>query len=181
MATTLKEISSFLTEEGLKHSIPEGKDFIRTGFKTENYRDTEGDPHLSIIVKADEDGEFVKVFAPSAYKCPADANSFHRLSLFQTLLHISWMTKMIQFEYDPDDGEVRPMIEFPLEDAKLTRRQIVRCLRALVQILDKYHPDIKDAIQHGLTPENPNSTRAAFEEFMRQRREERRRDLGETE
>jgi hypothetical protein len=29
--------------------------------------------------------------------------------------------------------------------------------------------------------ESPNKNREAFEEFMRQRREERRRDLGETE
>jgi hypothetical protein len=181
MATTLKEISDFLTEEGLKHGIPEGKDFIRTGFKMENYKDPDGDPHLRVIVRADEDGEFVKVFAPSAYKCPTDANSFNRLSLFQTLLQVSWMTKMLQFEYDAEDGEIRPMIEFPLEDAKLTRRQIARCVHAMPQIIDKYHDDIQDAIKHGLAMESPNKNREAFEEFMRQRREERRRDLGDVE
>jgi len=181
MATTLKEISDFLTEEGLKHVIPEGKDFIRTGFKMENYKDPDGDPHLRVIVRADEDGEFVKVFAPSAYKCSTDANSFNRLSLFQTLLQVSWMTKMLQFEYDAEDGEIRPMIEFPLEDAKLTRRQIARCVHAMPQIIDKYHDDIQDAIKHGLAMESPNKNREAFEEFMRQRREERRRDLGDVE
>lgn len=181
MATTLKEISAFLTEEGLKHGIPEGKDYIRTGFRMDNYKDPDGEPHLKIIIKAEEDGEFVKVFAPLAYKCPGDANSYHRLSLFQTLLHISWMTKMLQFEYDPEDGEVRPIIEFPLEDAKLTRRQIVRCVDTMARIIDKHHVDIQDAMKHGLTPENPASTRAAFEEFLRQRREERRRELGEAE
>ena len=181
MATTLQEISAFLTEDGLKHGIPEGKDFIRTGFRMDNYKDADGDPSLRIIIRADEDGEFVKVFAPQAYKCPTDANSYHRLSLFQTLLHISWMTKMLQFEYDPEDGEIRPIIEFPLEDAKLTRRQIVRCVRAMPQIIDKYHDDIQDAIKHGLAMESPNKTRAAFEEFMRQRRDERRRELGDVE
>lgn len=178
MATTLKEISAFLNDDGLKHELPEGKDFIRTGFKMDNYLNAEGNPHLRIIIKAEEEGEFITIFAPYAYSCPTDANSFNRLSLFQTLLQISWMTKMLQFEYDAEDGEVRPIIEFALEDANLTRRQICRSVRAIPQIVDKYHEDIRDAIKLGLTMESPNKTRAAFEEFMRQRREDRRRDLG---
>jgi len=179
MATTLREISGFLNEEGLKHSDPDGKDYIRTGFRTDNYRNPDGEHSLSIIIRLEEDGEFVKVFAPEAYKCPSDLSSFHRLSLFQTLLQVSWMTKMVQFEYDPDDGEIRPIIEFPLEDALLTRRQISRCLHALAQILDRHHEAIVDAVNHGLTPETPKANMEAYEEFLRQRREARRRELGE--
>jgi hypothetical protein len=87
------------------------------------------------------------------------------------------MSKMVQFEYDPDDGEIRPIIEFPLEDAKLTRRQICRCLHAIAQIIDKHHESIIDALSHGITPETPKANIAAYEEFLSQRRETRRREL----
>jgi len=179
MATNLQEMSDYLTEEGIKHQVVAEHGFIRTFFKTENYRDQDGDDGLRVIVLPQEDGEFVKVFAPNAYICPSDYNSFHRLSLFQTLLYISWMTKMVQFEYDPDNGEIRPMIEFPLEDAKLTRMQLVRCVGAIVQIIDQHHESIQDAIKHGLTPESPSKLRESYEEFLRQRRSERRQQFGE--
>ena len=63
---------------------------------------------------------------------------------------VSWKTKMIQFEYDDSDGEVRAIIEFPLEDAELTRRQLLRSVQALVQIVDKYHPVIYKALREGV-------------------------------
>jgi hypothetical protein len=44
---------------------------------------------------------------------------------------------MLQWEYDPSDGEIRAIIEFPLEDALLTERQFNRCLYSLVQLVDE--------------------------------------------
>ena len=116
--------------------------------------------------------------APHAYNMPKTASSFHKMALFQTLLQISWQTKMVQFEYDPDDGEVRANIEFPLMDAPLTQKQMRRCLMALANILDDQHEHIRDAIQCGLTPASDEEERREFEDFRRQRREERRRELG---
>jgi hypothetical protein len=53
------------------------------------------------------------------------------------MLSISWETKMLQWEYDPSDGEIRAIIEFPLEDSTLTEKQFNRCLHGLVQIVDE--------------------------------------------
>jgi hypothetical protein len=63
---------------------------------------------------------------------------------------IQWQTKMAQFEYDESDGEVRIIIEFPLEDNKLTDRQLRRCIVALVGILDRFYPVLKTAIDTGI-------------------------------
>jgi hypothetical protein len=93
-------------------------------------------------------------------------------------LQISWETKMVQFEYDPDDGEVRAIIEFPIEDSTLTRKQLMRCIFGITGILEKHHEQIMDAMRSGLTPETDEERKKAFEEFQRQRREERRRELG---
>jgi hypothetical protein len=84
------------------------------------------------------------------------------------------MTKMIQFEYDIDDGEIWAIIEFPLEDALLTKNQLMRCIRGITGILEEYHEMITDAINDGITPESESEKRKAFEEFQRTRRQQRR-------
>jgi len=177
MSTTIEEIKGFLDAEDLKYDHDAGDCYIRTGFKTEHYANHEGRKSLRIIIELVEGGEFIKFMAPKAYNIPKDASSFHKMALFQTLLHISYRTKMVQFEYDPGDGEIRANIEFPLEDALLTQKQMSRCLSCLTGVMDHYHEQINDAIHSGITPESEEEEKQAFQEFQRQRREQRRKDL----
>jgi len=178
MPTSIEEIKDFLDAEKLKYQHREGANFLHTGFTLKRYRNPEKENRLRLFIAVEEHGEFLKVGAPGAYKFDPNGNSFNKLALFQTLLQISHMTKMAQFEYDPDDGDIQAIIEFPLEDSKLTRRQLMRCVNDLTDIVDSYHEHIMDAIQGGLTPESERQTKSAFDEFMRKRREERRRDFG---
>ena len=178
MATTIEEVKQFLNEEGKKFREIPGKNFIRTGFITDNYTDNEGEKLCSLVVAVEEDGEFLKILAPKAYQFSKDASSYNKMALFQTLLQISWDTKMVQFEYEPDDGEVRAIIEFPIEDSTLTCKQLMRCIYGITGVLEKYHEQITDAMRSGLTPETDEERKKAFEEFQRQRRDDRRRELG---
>lgn len=147
MATTLEQISEFLTAEGLKHRIDTNRDVILTGFGTEKYIDKDGDHHLGMVISLEENGEFIKIFTPKCYSALDDTN---RPALLQTLLMVSWKTKMIQFEYDDSDGEIRAIIEFPLEDALLTQKQLMRAVHGLVQIVERYHPVIYTALREGV-------------------------------
>lgn len=179
MATSTQQIIELLEQEKLKHGVSDQGDFVMVDFKTRSYRNSRGENSLRIIISPEENGEFVKFFVPRAYLCPKGMTSYNRLSLFQVLLHISWMTKMLQFEFDPDDGEIRMMIEFPLEDAALTRRQVARCVSTLFNAAEKFHENIVDALEHGITIESESETQKLFEEFMRARREQRRQGLSE--
>lgn len=174
MATNIEEIKSFLNEAKLNYKEYPGKNYIRTGFKTDKYVDTDGDLGISIVVSLEEEGEFIKVIVPQAYKFDKNLSSFHKMALFQTLLQISHMTKMMQFEYDIDDGEIWAIIEFPLEDSQLTKNQLMRCISGITGTLEEYHEMITDAIKHGITPESESEKRKAFEEFQRARRQQRR-------
>ena len=179
MAITIEAIKGFLDTEKLNYDHDAGDCYIRTGFKTDNYVNKDGRKSLRIVIELVEGGEFIKFMAPLAYNMPKDASSFHKMALFQTLLQVSWQTKMVQFEYDPDDGEIRANIEFPLMDAPLTLRQMRRCLMALANIIDDQHDKIAAAIRCGITPESENEEREAFQEFQRQRLDKRRRELGD--
>ena len=178
MATNIDEVKKFLDEEGKKFREFGEKNYIRPGFITENYTDVDGEKLCHLVVAVEEDGEFLKILAPKAYQFPKDASSYNKMALFQTLLQISWDTKMVQFEYDPDDGEVRAIIEFPIEDSTLTCKQLMRCIYGITGVLEKYHEQITDAMRSGLTPETDEERKKAFEEFQRQRRDDRRRELG---
>lgn len=163
MAATIQQISEFLESEGLRHRIEEG--FLRTGFKTENYRDSDGDPTVGLIVKLEENGEFIKIIAPQVYSY---ADGPHKAALFQTLLMVSWDTKMIQYEYDVNDGEVRAIIEFPLEDAPLTKKQLLRCVHAIAGLIDENHEKVVAAMTRGEVPkpETGDDTAALWAEFQ---------------
>ena len=57
---------------------------------------------------------------------------------------------MLQWEYDPSDGEIRAIIEFPLEDAQLSERQFDRCFDGLVEMVSDWAlPRLKEVMAHG--------------------------------
>lgn len=172
MAATIEQISEFLKSEDL-HFEADGN-IIRTGYQTENYRDPDGDEGVRIVICLEEKGEFIKIVAPMVYKYP---DGPHKAALFQLLLMISWRTKMLQYEYDVNDGEVRAIIEFPLEDAELTKTQLMRCLRWIAKATDKHHGDIVAAMTKGELPkpEEPEEEDMAqlweeFQQFLEQKR-----------
>jgi len=87
---------------------------------------------------------------------------------------------MVQFEYDPDDGEIQAIVEFALEDSMLTRQQLMRTIYALTDALEEYHDAVHDAITGGLPLEKPSELRKNYERFLQERRAERLRRLGAT-
>ena len=129
MAATLDQIATYLNKKGWKYRRDEKASRILTGVYAENIEE------FLIVIELDEDGEFFEIFAPRVITGVKDHP--HKAAILQTMLCISWETKMLQWEYDPSDGEIRAIIEFPLEDAILTERQFNRCLHSLVQLVDE--------------------------------------------
>lgn len=142
MATSLSTLESYMLAEGLKYSVHE--DYIRTSFATDLYRDQDGDPSVFIIARVEENGEYFKLMAPNLYHYPPDGPN--AAEVFRILLGVCWRSKLIKYEFDDRDGEIRAIVEFPLEDAQMSARQFLRCLNGLVQIIDEYHGAIAAAI-----------------------------------
>ncbi len=171
MATTLQKIAGFLTHQNLRFQTNEERSHILTGFKTDNYRDIQGRQGVLLVIQLQENGEYLEIFAPLLYRY---ADGAHKEAVLQTCLMVSWKTKLVQFEYDQKTGEIRAVIEFPLEDAELTERQLMRCVRGIAEIVDRYDPVIRKAMETGEIEfpkeESPAEILAAFAEFLRRRR-----------
>lgn len=144
MATTLEQLASFLDNREWKYDCQSENSRIITGVKADNVE------QFLIIISLKEDGEYLELAAPDLMRVK---DHIYKGVLFQTLLSIAWKVKMIRWEYDPLDGEVRASISFPIEDARLTEKQFNRCLTSLIEIVDEYAmPRLKAVLQTGIDP-----------------------------
>jgi hypothetical protein len=145
MGTTLQQIAEYLGRAGWNYRIDEEESRILTGVYADNVE------NFLIVAQLEEDGAFFKLFAPQVLSGIHDHP--YKEAILQTMLSISWETKMLQWEYDPSDGEIRAIIEFPLEDSVLTEKQFNRCLYGLVQIVDELAmPRLRMVMETGKDP-----------------------------
>lgn len=145
MGASLQQIADYLDNRAWQYEVDPEHHRIITGVQAENLES------FPIVIQLDEDGEFFKLFAPKVLS--GISNHPYKESILQTMLCISWETKMLQWEYDPTDGEIRAIIEFPLEDSLLTERQFNRCLSGLIQIVDDIAmPRLKTVMETGTDP-----------------------------
>jgi len=162
MATTLDQIAGFLTSKDLKFNREYDRGMIVVPFRHED------DQPLMVVVRLEENGEFLKIFTPTLFRYLDGPN---KLALMESLLLTSWETKMLQWEYDPTDGEVRAIVEFPLEDAQLTLKQFSRAFDGLIQLVTRFYPRLKKVIETGEDPtrrdrEGEDDLSRAFRDFV---------------
>jgi hypothetical protein len=145
MGTTLDQISTYLDQYGLTYQTQPEKSRILIQVSINE------DEKLLVVIQLDEGGRFFKLFAPEVLAGVQEHP--HRAAILQTMLSISWETKMLQWEYDPSDGEIRAIIEFPLEDSTLTARQFHRCFSGLVEIVGSWAlPRLHEVMETGIDP-----------------------------
>lgn len=148
MAATLASIAQYLDNRGWVYNLDEVNSRIVTAVQAENVC------NFLIVIQLSETGEFVQFVAPQLLQ--VKDNVFKGI-LFQTMLAISWEVKMLRFEYDPSDGEVRASIELPLEDAELTECLFNRCLSGLTELVDEIAmPRLKAVLATGIDPGRKN-------------------------
>jgi hypothetical protein len=146
MAMTLDQITDLLDELGLTYQRQD--EYVFLTMETQIYRDPEknGNKALTLMIELMEDGEFFTLMAPRAYFVLGG----HRDAFLRACARVQWHTKLVQFEWDTTDGEVRPIIELPLEDSSLTSRQLKRCIFGLCSIVDRYHEVLHRAATEGV-------------------------------
>jgi hypothetical protein len=151
MPLNLEQLEAHLVADGLKYRLAD-EGYLLTGFATRNYVGPGGREGVAIAIRLDEDGEHVEFTAPSLYNSKACR---HPAALFEALLAITMRTKLIRFEHDPADGEVRCSIECAIEDGSLTKRQFFRMLHCLSESIDRWDPVIRAAMETGLVNLEP--------------------------
>jgi len=149
MGTSIKQVTEFFDEHDLKYMVDEKRDAVLIGFGIDpelSYRDEDGDPFIRLVVRVLEGGEFVTVLAPNAWNID---DCIYKAAVLEALVSIQMQYKMLRFDYDPNDGEIRPNIELPLEDATLTSRQFQRLIHGVLHGMGRFDRVIRRAMETG--------------------------------
>jgi hypothetical protein len=146
MPLNLERLEAMFVEAGLKYRL-EDAGHLLTGFATTTYENEDGQRGVAVAVTVSEDGEFLEFTAPRLYDARRSRDAGR---LFQALLDVTMRTKLVRFEHDPEDGEIRCTVSYPVEDGSLTRRQFRRMLEAIPKAVDRWHPVIRLAIDEGV-------------------------------
>jgi hypothetical protein len=166
MPAAIEEIADLLSKLNLPCHITKrpnstNSDYLVFLNRTNFYVDPENRPFLTIVVALEEEGQFMRVVAPEIYRIEKD--SPHRGAVMQTLLHICFNTKLLQFEFDPVNLVIRGVVEFPIQDNNLTDSQLMRCIAAVTTCAEQYHSMIRDALTQGITPDDESFLRSHYE------------------
>ena len=146
MPINLERLEAMFVEAGLKYRL-EDAGHLLTGFATTTYENEDGRLGMALAVTVSEDGEFLEFTAPRLYDARRSRDPGR---LFQALLDVTMRTKLVRFEHDPHDGEVRCTVSYPVEDGGITPRQFRRMLEAIPKAIDRWHPVIRLAIDEGV-------------------------------
>lgn len=147
MATTIAQVKSLLTANSVKFRDGNSSNELVMGWTTSRYTDPDtGNKTAFLVIRLEEDGEFIKIYSPRCFSSEVP----HKQALLEALLGICWRTKLLQFELDNSDGEIRAIVEWPIEDSSLTWNQLLRAIRTLVHLLDEYYDFLIKAGRTGI-------------------------------
>jgi hypothetical protein len=149
MATTFETLKEFMNESGLQYDSHDEHNLIAVGFGCEptetTYRDADGDPHVQLIVRLVEDGEFVVVVAPQAWNLAA---CDHKQSVCEVIARAQAKLKLARF--DLDENFLNPNIEIPLEKAPMCCEQLMRAIAGVLLAVRRFDPVIRHAMETGI-------------------------------
>jgi hypothetical protein len=102
-----------------------------------------------------------------AYRVPPKTGPRRLAAIQSTLNQINWESRVVQYEMDTEDGEIRLAIDFPLEDGKLTELQLTRMLRLMPNVADQCHVGLRRAIEEGVALPTEAALRRELEQFVK--------------
>jgi hypothetical protein len=146
MPITLPELVEHIKAIGWNHEVDAERGLVHLGFGTSNHVDLDGDKHIAICIELACDGQYLQVILPRVYNL---ANCKFKGAALAALTNIAYMTRSLQCEYDPQDGEVRYAVDMWVLDAKVTQSQVEMMVRIVVELLEEYEPVVRHAMEHG--------------------------------
>ena len=156
MATTLDEVADYLRRDGRRFlRDADGEQFICRAAGANGKYDVE--------IRLTESGECLHLRVPRVAQV---GQSPHAGVLCARILELHFQIKLGRFGLDPMDGEIDCEIIIPLDDARLTYRQLRRALGTLVLLVDQQQPRFEAILATGEDPSVDDEE--ALEDFLDQ-------------
>lgn len=141
MPIPVEAIQSYLMRAGLRFAANDDGDngqFVLS-FKTRYYQNPTGEKSLALLITVAEDGKYLEIAAVGMYSAKK-AKDVAKLSLF--LMGENYKTKLLRWEIDRTDNEVRATIEVAPVDGSITFDSFMRMLMLFPLVADGMHAAI---------------------------------------
>lgn len=154
MATTLDALESLFQSIGWKYQKHEDAQDSRNGylysaFPTQHYRNADGDSVVTFVFNVQEFGDLIKIIIPRLYNC---INPQFRRAFFEVAIRKTFEKKLCFYDYDHRDGEIRMLLDLPLEDALVTEKQLKRIVHSMLLHVDANDEAVRAAVEKGTLP-----------------------------
>ena len=140
MAITIEEIESLLDDVGFSYNR-NNSDTIVTIFNSYNYHNLNNEKIFTIVVQLLEGGQLIKFFHPMAYQLDGE-KALLKLAGLESFVYLSTHLPLVEFIYDPADGEICPTFFIRIEDEHPTSEQFQDFMTVIPKILDSFHDSI---------------------------------------
>lgn len=165
MPIPVEAVQSYLMRAGLKFAANDDGDngqFVLS-FKTRHYQNLLGEKSLTLFITVAEDGKYLEIAAVGMYSAKK-AKDIGKLSLF--LLGENYKTKLLRWELDRTDNEVRATIEVAPVDGCITFDAFMRMLMLFPLVADGMHTAITKVMATAKLP-TPTRIDKRLQELVR--------------
>lgn len=142
---TLEQLKKYLDNAGYKFN--EKDDAIILGAK--------GDWQLYTFIRIREDGEFLSINTqlddPNGNFLKMPANHQYTKELMEYLLDENYKYKVGHWGLDKDDGDIKFITHYHVEDGELTQKQFIRIIKSILGTVDDAALDIDSILTTGKT------------------------------
>ena len=148
MTIQIEQIAQFLDHRDWRYDLQADKNRIITAVNSDVVE------QFVIVIAVQEEGEYLSLFAPELLYLK---DHHYKGVAFQTMLAMAWEVKLLRWEYDPSDGEVRSSTGMAVEDGQVTEKQFNRLLSGLIQLTEEGDDAAEAGAGHGRGPRTSGS------------------------
>lgn len=133
MVTSLQTCARFLAREGVRHHVDAEEAAIRVVFVTQHYRNLRGERLLIVRIETPDDGCRCRVSVARAFASGPDP-----AATLATLCRLAADTPFVGVEHHTDTADIRLVAEMPIEDARLTRLQLLTLVDRVAEAAERW-------------------------------------------
>lgn len=151
MPIPVEAIQGFLIRADLKFATNDqgANGQFMLSFETHRYVNPSGEKSLMLLVTVAEDGGYLEIAAVNMYSAN-DAKDIGKLCEF--LMSQNFATKLLRWELDRSDNEVRATVEVAPLDGSITFNAFMRMLMTFPIMADGLHPMITKVMSTAKLP-----------------------------
>jgi hypothetical protein len=144
MAAKFKQITRSLDKLGLKYAVQANESVAYLSVGAENVE------QIDIVITLEENGTYLNIEVPNLLTI---GDSPLKCLIHQTLLDISYKSRLVRWGYNSISGEVCASVEAVIANANFTEQQFYCCLEALVYSVDTVAiPRLQSVLEKGVDP-----------------------------